>query len=358
MTPPSQAKRKPASQGVLSLPTSLKKGQDDNDHTPSGLLNGKQHQQQLNRFLSKTFHMVNDNIDAGVVSWNATGDSFVIKDIDEFSKTTLPLYFNHSKYSSFVRQLNFYGFSKVRVESPLKTEEDEKRQTVCFYHEYFRKDRPDLLHKIYRVTRKSRGDDPISDGHRVQQLQREVAALHDEIDVVQRQMESKLVEVKESMQQEYEKRISNLEQTCMRWIVLLQSTSNASTSLCHQQGVPSSSPAYLHHHPFLGGLPSSCLSSSSLSASNEVSPPMVGVPRSFWPAELSSAATRRGSWCTAANGSTTATTMGPPASPLDHDNVPRRPTSSLSTTTALLLSAKEIINSSDTFMMPSSGFIR
>ncbi|XP_027918015.1 heat shock factor protein HSF30-like [Vigna unguiculata] len=64
-------------------------------------------------FLKKTFDMVEDPKTDLVVSWSQTRDSFVVWDSHEFSKTLLPKYFKHSNFSSFIRQLNTYGFRKV-----------------------------------------------------------------------------------------------------------------------------------------------------------------------------------------------------------------------------------------------------
>lgn len=50
-----------------------------------------------------------------IACWSAEGKTFVVKDKDEFAKTILPQYFDHNKFSSLVRQLNFYGFSKMQV---------------------------------------------------------------------------------------------------------------------------------------------------------------------------------------------------------------------------------------------------
>ncbi|KAG4959178.1 hypothetical protein JHK82_035882 [Glycine max] len=64
-------------------------------------------------FLKKTFEMVEDPHTDPIVSWSQTRDSFIVWDSHEFSKSLLPKYFKHSNFSSFVRQLNTYGFRKV-----------------------------------------------------------------------------------------------------------------------------------------------------------------------------------------------------------------------------------------------------
>lgn len=64
-------------------------------------------------FLNKTFQMVDDPETDSVVSWSQARDSFVVWDSHEFSKNLLPKSFKHSNFSSFIRQLNTYGFKKV-----------------------------------------------------------------------------------------------------------------------------------------------------------------------------------------------------------------------------------------------------
>ncbi|GLT25591.1 hypothetical protein SLA2020_007120 [Shorea laevis] len=64
-------------------------------------------------FLNKTFEMVEDPSTDSVVSWSKARNSFVVWDSHKFSTTLLPRYFKHSNFSSFIRQLNTYGFRKV-----------------------------------------------------------------------------------------------------------------------------------------------------------------------------------------------------------------------------------------------------
>ncbi|CAG8581099.1 6300_t:CDS:2, partial [Scutellospora calospora] len=65
-------------------------------------------------FVRKLFKMLEDSSYSDVVSWGANGDSFVVKEIDAFTKTILPRHFKHSNFASFVRQLNKYDFHKIR----------------------------------------------------------------------------------------------------------------------------------------------------------------------------------------------------------------------------------------------------
>lgn len=58
--------------------------------------------------------MLEDQSFHDVVSWGPHGDCFVVKDMNEFTKSILPRMFKHSNFASFVRQLNKYDFHKVR----------------------------------------------------------------------------------------------------------------------------------------------------------------------------------------------------------------------------------------------------
>ncbi|CAI0408093.1 unnamed protein product [Linum tenue] len=71
------------------------------------------HETPIPPFLSKTFDLVDDRGLDAVISWGADGVSFVVWDPVEFSRTVLPRNFKHNNFSSFVRQLNTYGFRKI-----------------------------------------------------------------------------------------------------------------------------------------------------------------------------------------------------------------------------------------------------
>ncbi|EFJ31857.1 hypothetical protein SELMODRAFT_39375, partial [Selaginella moellendorffii] len=89
-------------------------------------------------FLTKTFQLVDDPGSDDIVSWGSDGTTFVVWKPPEFATDLLPSYFKHNNFSSFVRQLNTYGFRKV---VPDRWE---------FANEFFRKGERQLLSEIHR----------------------------------------------------------------------------------------------------------------------------------------------------------------------------------------------------------------
>ncbi|KAF0446490.1 hypothetical protein F8M41_002899 [Gigaspora margarita] len=122
-------------------------------------------------FVRKLFKMLEDSSYSDVVSWGANGDSFVVKEIDAFTKTILPRHFKHSNFASFVRQLNKYDFHKIRSTDDSAGLYGE--QAWEFHHPQFHYNNRDQLDSIKRKTpanRKPAAASPPSDASNNTQL--------------------------------------------------------------------------------------------------------------------------------------------------------------------------------------------
>ena len=73
--------------------------------------------------------------------------SFLVKHPERFATEVIPQYFKHSNFSSFVRQLNFYGFRKIKYDH-LKIVGLVESKHWQFKHESFQRGRPELLVKV------------------------------------------------------------------------------------------------------------------------------------------------------------------------------------------------------------------
>ena len=65
-------------------------------------------------FLKKLNSMLNDPDNEKYIKWDEKTNAILIKNKETFSEKVLPKCFNHKNFSSFVRQLNSYGFSKKK----------------------------------------------------------------------------------------------------------------------------------------------------------------------------------------------------------------------------------------------------
>eukprot|EP00531_Pseudo-nitzschia_arenysensis_P015448 CAMPEP_0116138744 /NCGR_PEP_ID=MMETSP0329-20121206/12940_1 /TAXON_ID=697910 /ORGANISM="Pseudo-nitzschia arenysensis, Strain B593" /LENGTH=353 /DNA_ID=CAMNT_0003633737 /DNA_START=33 /DNA_END=1094 /DNA_ORIENTATION=- len=168
----------------------------------------------LNKFLTKTFHMI-EQCDPSVASWSADGKSFVIRDVDSFARDVLPRYFKHSKFASFVRQLNFYSFRKLRADTddrssvtewpPPISRNSSKSSAVRFAHEYFRRGKPELLHKITRITK---SQEPTSS--EMKSLKDDIFALKKDIVALSNRFDHRLQAMSTALEADYKQRMKSI----------------------------------------------------------------------------------------------------------------------------------------------------
>ncbi|KAJ2611943.1 Heat shock transcription factor [Coemansia sp. RSA 1365] len=102
-------------------------------------------------FLNKLYSMVDDSASDDLIRWSADGNSFVVVRHEDFAKEVLPRFFKHSNFSSFVRQLNMYGFHKVpHLQQGGLITDGPEAESWEFSNENFQRGQPDLLHFIRR----------------------------------------------------------------------------------------------------------------------------------------------------------------------------------------------------------------
>lgn len=80
------------------------------------------------------------------ISWSESGFAFRILDVDGFTSSVLPKYFRTKKFSSFQRNLNLYGFTKVR----------RGPDTDMYAHQSFIRGKPELLLNLRKCSSASR----------------------------------------------------------------------------------------------------------------------------------------------------------------------------------------------------------
>lgn len=152
-------------------------------------------------FLLKTYELVDDTYTNPVVSWSQNGRSFVVWNPPEFARDLLPKYFKHNNFSSFIRQLNTYGFRKVDPEQwEFANEEFLRGQRHLLKNIYRRKP----IHSHSAATGQSMA--PLTDSER-QEYEDEIERLKRENSMLQSSAENQ-----EKFNAEYEIGIKSIEQ--------------------------------------------------------------------------------------------------------------------------------------------------
>jgi HSF-type DNA-binding len=78
--------------------------------------------------------------DKSIVCWQSHGRAFIVHKPKEFVTEIMPQFFNQTKYASFQRQLNLYGFSRL----------SHGRDKGAYFHACFVRGERDLCRKMIR----------------------------------------------------------------------------------------------------------------------------------------------------------------------------------------------------------------
>lgn len=100
---------------------------------------------KVSQFLSKVHRMASDQANARSIKWSEDGNQLVIANRVLLVNECVGKYEMSTNFSSFVRQLNFYGFTKV---SSLR-----KERQVIYEHPLFSRGNFKQLKLIQRVHR-------------------------------------------------------------------------------------------------------------------------------------------------------------------------------------------------------------
>mmetsp|Transcript_37615 Transcript_37615/g.55406 ORF Transcript_37615/g.55406 Transcript_37615/m.55406 type:complete len:179 (-) Transcript_37615:424-960(-) len=147
--------------------------------------------------------------DPAVASWVKDGDMFVIKNQTMFASHILPQHFNHQKYSSFARQLNFYNFRKIKSKPVRKADYDPiTANYIYWHHEHFQQGRHDLL---INIKRKSTGGNllPEDKQKELDHLKEHVNVLQGEVTAIIEDFEGRISDVSNKFKKELASLLEN-----------------------------------------------------------------------------------------------------------------------------------------------------
>ena len=75
-----------------------------------------------------------------IVSWLPHGNAFKVHDVPDFVSNILPLFFKQTKYKSFQRQLNLWGFKRI----------ENGHEKGAYFNFQFLRDQPNLCRHLTR----------------------------------------------------------------------------------------------------------------------------------------------------------------------------------------------------------------
>ncbi|KAG5622697.1 hypothetical protein H5410_007915 [Solanum commersonii] len=151
--------------------------------------NRRNFQRRASPFVLKIYEMLADIQFKSLISWSNNGTSFIIHDNHKFAVEVLPRFFRHNNISSFVCQLNSYGFKKVSWDK------------FEFRHDCFQRGKGQWLRNIKRKISKSQMNEQSTERQaidetvaftmekEIEEIRVEQVTMREEIMMLQRQLD-------------------------------------------------------------------------------------------------------------------------------------------------------------------------
>ncbi|KAK6797596.1 hypothetical protein RDI58_005298 [Solanum bulbocastanum] len=151
--------------------------------------NHRNFQRRASPFVLKIYEMLADIQFKSLISWSNNGTSFIIHDNHKFAVEVLPRFFRHNNISSFVCQLNSYGFKKVSWDK------------FEFRHDCFQRGKGQWLRNIKRKISKSQMNEQSTERQaidetvaftmekEIEEIREEQVTMREEIMMLQRQLD-------------------------------------------------------------------------------------------------------------------------------------------------------------------------
>ena len=111
-----------------------------------GKKRSSQKKEKSESFLTKLHDILSDNSYINIIHWDNEGKRIIVCDVINLCNVVLPKFYKHHNYSSFVRQLNMYGFRKSK--GIIKEGEAYEHEKFCA------KSTNEEINKIVRQSKK------------------------------------------------------------------------------------------------------------------------------------------------------------------------------------------------------------
>jgi hypothetical protein len=133
-------------------------------------------------FLRKAYAMIS-SCPPEIGGWSEKGETFIVKDVKAFSDKIIPTVYKHNNFSSFVRQLNFYGFRKIKSESL-----SASPHWWEFRHASFIRGKPNLLSEIKRAVHYVTAQGDQESSKEIESLRHEISAMKERMEMMNETM--------------------------------------------------------------------------------------------------------------------------------------------------------------------------